>query len=60
VDAAFYRGDVEAARAEMERDPPFVLVCRRQRIGAVDARLKNATLGHWGLLDTLPDWEVSQ
>ncbi len=59
VDQAFDQGDLEAARAVMERDPPVVLVCRRQRIAAVDARLKNATLGSWGLLETLPDWEVS-
>jgi hypothetical protein len=43
----------------MRHDPPLVLVCRRQRIAAVDARLENATLGSWGLLETLPDWEVS-
>ncbi|HEY6105601.1 MAG TPA: hypothetical protein VIV59_06445 [Anaeromyxobacteraceae bacterium] len=58
VDAAFDRGDFAAARVEMEKDPPVVYICRRQRIAAVDARIKNATLGRWGLLDTLPEWEV--
>ncbi len=58
VDAAFDSGDVAAAAAEMEKDPPVIYICRRQRIAAVDARIRNATLGRWGLLDTLPDWEV--
>jgi hypothetical protein len=59
VDQAFDRGDMSAVLDEMRHDPPLVLVCRRQRIAAVDARLENATLGSWGLLETLPDWEVS-
>jgi hypothetical protein len=58
VDEAFDRGDLDAARAEMERDPALVFVCRRQRIAAVDSRIKNASLGSFGVLETLPDWEV--
>jgi hypothetical protein len=58
VDEAFDRGDLATVQEEMGRDPPLVLVCRRQRIAAVDARIRNATLGRWGLLDTLPEWEV--
>ncbi len=58
VDEAFDRGDLTAVMDELRRDPPLVLVCRRQRIAAVDARIKNPTLGSWGLLETLPDWEV--
>ncbi len=58
ADAALDRGDVAAATAEMEKDPPAIYICRRQRFAAVDARIRNATLGRWGLLDTLPDWEV--
>ena len=58
VDEAFDRGDLDAARAEMERDPPAVFVCRRQRVAAVDSRIRNATLGSFNLLETLPDWEV--
>ncbi len=58
-DAAVEAGDFERAEAELKRDPPVLLLCRRERIAAVDARLRNATLGSWGLLDTLPDWEVS-
>jgi hypothetical protein len=58
-DGAVEAGDFDRAEAELKRDPPVLLLCRRERIAAVDARLKNATLGSWGLLDTLPDWEVS-
>lgn len=59
ADEAFDRGDMDAVLEELRRNPPLVLVCRRERIAAVDARIKNATLGVWGLLETLPDWEVS-
>jgi hypothetical protein len=58
-DAAVEAGDFERAEAELRNDPPVLLLCRRERIAAVDARLKNATLGSWGYLETLPDWEVS-
>ncbi len=58
-DAAVEASDFDRAEAELKSDPPLLLFCRRERIAAVDARLKNATLGSWGLLDTLPDWEVS-
>ena len=58
VDAAFARGDAEAARAAIERDAGAVFLCPRERIGAFDARIRNASFGRWGVLDTLPDWEV--
>jgi hypothetical protein len=58
VDDAIREGRYDSALAEMERDPPVVFLCRRERIAAVDARVKNPTLGRWGLLETLPDWEV--
>ena len=58
-DAAVEAGDFERAEEELKKDPPVMLLCRRERIAAVDSRLKNATLGSWGYLDTLPDWEVS-
>ena len=58
-DAAVEAGDFERAEAELKKDPPALLLCRRERIAAVDSRIKNATLGSWGYLDTLPDWEVS-
>lgn len=58
VDEAFARGDAEAAAAEIRRTAPFVVLCRGERIAAFDARIRNPTLGWWGVLDTLPDWEV--
>jgi hypothetical protein len=58
-DAAVGAGDFERAEAELEKDPPVLLLCRRERIAAVDSRIRNATIGSWGYLDTLPDWEVS-
>lgn len=58
-DAAVDAGDLERAEAELKSDPPAVPLCRYERFAAVDARLRNATLGTWGVLDTLPDWEVS-
>jgi len=58
-DAAVDAGDLERAEVELKKDPPVLEICRRERIAAVDARLKDATLGAWGTFDTLPDWEVS-
>lgn len=58
-DAAVEAGDFERAESELKKDPPVLLLCRRERIAAVDSRLRNATVGAWGYLDTLPEWEVS-
>ncbi len=58
VDGAIRDGRYDDALAEMERDPPVVFLCSRERIAAVDARIRNPTLGRWGLLETLADWEV--
>jgi hypothetical protein len=58
-DAAVEAGDFDRAEAELKKDPPVVLLCRRERIAAVDSRIRNPTLGSWGLLDTLPTWEVA-
>ncbi len=52
-------GDLAGAQAELTRDRPVVLICRRQRYIAVDARVRNPSIGVWGILETLPDWEVS-
>jgi hypothetical protein len=59
-DAALSAGDAAGAARALQSDPPVVVLCRRERIGAFDARISNATLGTWGLLDTLPDWEVER
>ncbi|MBI5070667.1 MAG: hypothetical protein HZB56_20780 [Deltaproteobacteria bacterium] len=58
-DAALASGDEAAASEALAEDPPMVIVARRERVGAVDARLANARLGDWGILETLPEWEVS-
>ena len=38
--------------------PPVVLLCTPERIMVVDTRVKNPRIGPYGLLETLPDWEV--
>jgi hypothetical protein len=58
-DAALEAGDFARAERELERDPPALLLCRRERIAVVDARLRNVTLGTWGPVETLADWEVA-
>jgi ABC-type transport system substrate-binding protein len=58
-DEAFRAGDFVRAQAELEADPPAAFICDLDRTAVVDARLKNATLGDYDLLDTLPDWEVT-
>jgi len=58
-DAALAAGDEEEAAAALAEDPALVVVARRERVGVVDARLANARLGDWGILEFLPEWEVS-
>jgi len=53
-------GKVAEAQAELDRDPPLVRICRRDRFIAVDSRIRNPTPSQWGLLETLPDWEVTR
>lgn len=60
VDAALDKGDFLKAKAELEADIPYIPICRRERIGVVDSRIKNPRMGWWGLFDTLPDWEVEE
>jgi hypothetical protein len=60
VDRALDARDWAAARAAMRADPPAAFICTRDRLAVVDARIKNPTLGPGDLLETLPDWEVSQ
>lgn len=57
-DAAVHRGDGAGATAALRDDPPMLVICRRQRHMAVDARILNATVSEWGVLDTLPQWQV--
>ena len=60
VDAAIDEGDWGRAKAALAADPPFVSICKVQRIAVVDARFKNARVGPYGFLETLPDWEASR
>lgn len=57
-DAALREGDEAGAAAALRDDPAMLVLCRRQRLMAVDARIRNAALSEWGVLDRLPDWEV--
>jgi len=59
VDAALDKGDLQGAAKELELDPPATFICKKERIAVVDSRIKNAQLGPFGLLETLPDWEVT-
>jgi hypothetical protein len=60
VDAALDARDWRAAKRALDEDPPAAFVCNPDRIAIVDARIKNAELGPYGLLETLPQWEVAQ
>ena len=60
VDAALEQGDWTRVLDALDSDPPYAFICTRERIAIADARIKNPQLGPWGLLETLPDWEVSE
>lgn len=60
VDAALRRSDFAEARQQLAADPPFVPLCRLERTAVVDARLTDATLGAYDMLDTLPAWQVAR
>ena len=60
VDAALDSGDWATAKTALLDDPPAAFICTREKIAVVDARIKNAMLGPWEILETLPEWEISQ
>jgi hypothetical protein len=60
VDRAIDAGDWSAAESALRDDPPAAFVCTRDHLAVVDARIRNASLGPYELLQTLPDWEVVQ
>ena len=60
VDAAFEAGDEERALAEIDEDPPLVLLCSQERLGVVSTRVRNPQLGPWGALESLPSWELAR
>jgi hypothetical protein len=60
VDRAIAAGDWAAALASLRDDPPAALICTREQLAVVDARIRNPRLGPYDVLETLPDWEVAQ
>jgi hypothetical protein len=58
VDAALDAGDWARAQEELAEDPPVAFICLPERLAIVDARVRNARIGPYGFLETLPDWEV--
>jgi hypothetical protein len=57
-DAALAAGDEGAAEEALRRNPPAVVIARRELTAVVDARLTDAKLGEWGAFELLPEWEV--
>src|SRR5207253_11341580 len=60
VDAALKTGDWARALQALREDPPVAFICTPERLAVVDSRVKNPELGPYGLLETLPDWEVEE
>jgi hypothetical protein len=60
ADAAIEAGDPRALADAMERDPPAVALCGRERTIAVTSRVRNPSVGWWRVLDGLPDWELGR
>ena len=60
LDAALDAGDWVRALHELAEDPPVAFICLPERLAVVDARIKNARIGPYGVLETLPDWEVER
>ena len=60
LDSAIDAGDWAAAEAALHDDPPAAFICTRDQLAVVDARIRNPKLGPYDLLETLPDWEVTQ
>jgi hypothetical protein len=59
VDEAINAGDYTQADREFTKDPPALFICLRERSAAIDRRIKNPKLGPYGLLESLPQWEVA-
>jgi hypothetical protein len=60
ADAAMEAGDPRALADAMDRDPPAVMLCGRERTIAVTSRVRNPSVGWWRVLDGLPDWELGR
>ena len=60
VDAALEAGNWLKTLDELDKDPPLIFLCKRDRTVVLDSRIKNPVLGPWGLLERLPEWEVGE
>jgi len=60
ADDALERGDALALAQAMAENPPVAIVCGRDRVLAVTARVREPSVGWWRLLDGLPGWEVAR
>ncbi|MFL5408086.1 MAG: ABC transporter substrate-binding protein [Myxococcales bacterium] len=60
VDGAIDSGDTARAMRELMDDPPVDYVCLPERLAVVDARIKNARIGPFGVFETLADWEIAR
>jgi hypothetical protein len=60
VDRAIDAADWRAVESALRNDPPAAFVCTRDHLAVLDARIRNASLGPFELLQTLPDWELVQ
>jgi len=60
VDESIKAGDWARAMHELRDDPPVAFICTPERLALVDSRIKNAQVGPYGYLETLPDWEVEE
>jgi hypothetical protein len=58
VDRAIDAGDWRAADLALKEDPPAAFVCTHDHLAVVDSRVKNAMLGPYDILETVPEWEV--
>jgi hypothetical protein len=58
VDGAIEAGDWSRALQALADDPPIDFICRPEQFAVVDSRVKNPEVGPYGLLETLPEWEV--
>ncbi|MGE5048098.1 MAG: hypothetical protein ACM3PC_05995 [Deltaproteobacteria bacterium] len=60
VDRALDAHQWAAARAALRDDPPAAFICTRDRLAVMDARIKNPAVGSGNLMETLPEWEISE
>jgi hypothetical protein len=60
VDAALAASDFALAEQQLAADPPAIVLCHLDRVAAVDARLTDAKLGDYDMLESLQDWQISR